>query len=134
MRDVRPLPRSAIPGISRPTACSLCVNARQALVILWDNAPWHGAAWVHRMGTRDKRWAKRHGQLRVLLLALPRKAPWLLPREAVLRQTRRGVGPRPHASRRLPYVGQSSAAWSAATPGWTSSAVLIGQTHSFQRE
>jgi hypothetical protein len=70
----------------------------RALVILWDNAPWHVAAWVHRLVTRYNRWAKRRGHLRVLLVALPRRAPWLMPLEAVFRQTKRAVGPRPHVS------------------------------------
>jgi transposase len=68
----------------------------RALVILWDNAPWHGAAGVRRLVSRYNRWAKRHGRLRVLLFALPRKAPWLMPLEAVFRQTKRAVGPRTH--------------------------------------
>ena len=70
----------------------------RALVILWDNAPWHVAAWVHRLVTRYNRWAKRRGHLRVLLFALPRRAPWLMPLEAVFRQTKRAVGPLHHAS------------------------------------
>jgi DDE superfamily endonuclease len=68
----------------------------RALVILWDNAPWHVAAWVHRLVARYNRWAKRHGRLRVLLFALPRRAPWLMPLEAVCRQTKRAVGPCTH--------------------------------------
>ena len=105
----------------------------RALVILWDNAPWHVAAWLHRLLTRYNRWAKRHGRLRVLLFALPRKAPWLMPLEAVFRQTKRAVGPQPHASlaalrgavdrrleRRNAWVDQQRR--------------THGQTHSFERE
>lgn len=69
-----------------------------ALVILWDNAPWHVAQRVHRRLDRYNRWAKRHGRLRVLLFALPVRAPWLMPLEAVFRQTKRAVGPLDHDS------------------------------------
>ena len=63
------------------------------LVIFWDNAPWHLAQQLHRRLARYNRYAKRHGRLRVLLCALPIKAPWLMPLEAVFGQTKRAVGP-----------------------------------------
>jgi transposase len=63
------------------------------LVLFWDNAPWHLAQRLHRLVARYNRHAKRHGRLRVLLFALPIKAPWLMPLEAVFGQTKRAVGP-----------------------------------------
>ena len=63
------------------------------LVLFWDNAPWHLAQRLRAMLARYNRHAKRHGRLRVLLVALPIKAPWLMPLEAVFGQTKRAVGP-----------------------------------------
>jgi hypothetical protein len=51
------------------------------LVLFWDNAPWHLAQWLRRLVARYNRHAKRHGRLRILLFALPIKAPWLMPLE-----------------------------------------------------
>lgn len=63
------------------------------LVLFWDNAPWHLARRLCRVLARYNRHAKRHGRLRLLLFALPIKAPWLMPLEAVFGQTKRAVGP-----------------------------------------
>jgi len=63
------------------------------LVIFWDNAPWHLAQRLQQLLARYNRHAKRQGRLRVLLFALPIKAPWLMPLEAVFGQTKRAVGP-----------------------------------------
>jgi hypothetical protein len=63
------------------------------LVVFWDHAPWHVAHWLQRRVARYNRWAKRHGRLRLWLFLLPKKAPWLMPLEAVFGQTKRAVGP-----------------------------------------
>jgi len=63
------------------------------LVLVWDNAPWHLAQRLQRLLARYNRHAKRHGRVRVKLFALPIKAPWLMPLEAVFGQTKRAVGP-----------------------------------------
>lgn len=63
------------------------------LVIFWDTAPWHLAQRLHQLLARCNRHAKRYGRLRVLLFALPIKAPWLMPLEAVFGQTKRAIGP-----------------------------------------
>ena len=63
------------------------------LVVFWDHAPWHVADRLRRLVARYNRSAKRHGRLRVLLFRLPKKAPWLMPLEAVFGQTKRAVGP-----------------------------------------
>lgn len=73
-------------------------HGHRFLVIVWDNAPWHLARRLHRLLARYNRHAKRHGRMRVLLFALPIKAPWLMPLEAVFGQTKRAVGPRERKS------------------------------------
>lgn len=75
------------------------------LVLFWDNAPWHLAQRLDQLLARYNRHAKRRGRLRVLLFALPIKAPWLMPLEAVFGQTKRAVGP--HDRESLPALQQA---------------------------
>ncbi len=58
---------------------------KRALVVLWDNASWHTAkalrAWYYRYNQQ----AKRHGTIRLLLVPLPSRSPWLNPLRTDLR-------------------------------------------------
>lgn len=55
---------------------------KQALLLVWDNAPWHGSRTVRRWMQAHNRQVKQTGEgVRVLVCALPSKSPWLNPIE-----------------------------------------------------
>ena len=55
---------------------------KEALLLVWDNAPWHVSravrAWIHAHNRRVK-WSKRG--VRIINCYLPIKSPWLNPIE-----------------------------------------------------
>lgn len=61
------------------------------LVVLWDNASWHTAQalrhWYHLYNQQ----AKREGRIRLLLVQLPSRSPWLNAIEAVFGQAKRHI-------------------------------------------
>jgi transposase len=71
---------------------------KRVLVVIWDNASWHTAKALRRWYYRYNQTAKRTGQVRLLLVALPSRSPWLNPIEPVFGQAKRHiVGRRPVA-------------------------------------
>ncbi len=71
----------------------------KALVIAWDKAPWHTSKKMRRYVRRWNRYAKRTGQVRILLHYFPTQAPWLNPSEAVIGMILRyGLKNHPHAT------------------------------------
>lgn len=66
-------------------------EGKRVLVVLWDNASWHTAkalrAWYYAYNQR----AKREGKIRLLLVPLPSRSPWLNPLEPVFGQAKRHV-------------------------------------------
>lgn len=66
-------------------------EGKRVLVVLWDNASWHTAQalrhWYHRYNQK----AKREGLIRLLLVALPSRSPWLNAIEAVFGQAKRHI-------------------------------------------
>ena len=56
---------------------------KRALLLVWDNASWHGSRQVRGWVRRHNREVKRTGRgVRIVTCALPIKAPWLNPIEA----------------------------------------------------
>jgi hypothetical protein len=68
------------------------------LVVLWDHGPWHTARGLRAKLDAHNADAKRTGGVRVRLVFLPVRSPWLMPLEGVFGQTKRAVGPRQRAS------------------------------------
>jgi transposase len=66
-------------------------EGQRVLVVLWDNAAWHTAQalrhWYHRYNQQ----AKREGLIRLLLVALPSRSPWLNAIEGVFGQAKRHI-------------------------------------------
>jgi hypothetical protein len=66
---------------------SWCVDklgqqGKRALLLVWDNASWHGSQEVRRWIKAHNRAVKRRGQgVRIVVCALPSKSPWLNPIE-----------------------------------------------------
>lgn len=64
---------------------------KRVLVVLWDNASWHTAKalrhWYHRYNQQ----AKREGGIRLWLVPLPSRSPWLNAIEAVFGQAKRHI-------------------------------------------
>src|SRR5262249_33951246 len=55
----------------------LAQEGKQALLLVWDNAPWHGSRRV-RAWIQAHNWqAKQHGGVRIVVCYLPSKSPWL---------------------------------------------------------
>ena len=54
---------------------------RKIVLLIWDNASWHVARKVKRWIRRYNLGAKRTGQPRLLVWALPKRSPWLNPIE-----------------------------------------------------
>jgi hypothetical protein len=56
-------------------------EGKKVLVILWDHASWHVSqrvrAWIHAHNQQ----AKRKGDVRLLVIRLPKQSPWLNPME-----------------------------------------------------
>ncbi len=66
-------------------------EGKRVLVVLWDNASWHTAQalrhWYHRYNQQ----AKREGCIRLWLVPLPSRSPWLNAIEAVFGQAKRHI-------------------------------------------
>lgn len=66
-------------------------EGKRVLVVLWDNASWHTAQalrhWYHHYNQK----AKYEGLIRLLLVALPSRSPWLNAIEAVFGQAKRHI-------------------------------------------
>ena len=75
---------------------------KRALIVLWDNASWHTADALRRWSTRYNQTAKREGRIRLLLVRLPSRSPWLNAIEPVFGQAKRRIVGR----RRVPQPGK----------------------------
>jgi len=64
---------------------------KRVLVIIWDNASWHKAKALRRWYHRHNQRAKREGLIRLLIVGLPNRSPWLNPIEPVFGQAKRHV-------------------------------------------
>jgi transposase len=79
------------------TIAAYAARGVRSLVVFWDNAPWHHATLVRDRIDEHNATARATGGLRVRLVFLPSKSPWLMPLEPVFGQTKRAVGPRERA-------------------------------------
>jgi transposase len=60
----------------------LAQAGKRALLLVWDNASWHGSQEVRRWIKAHNRQVKQSGQgVRLIVCALPSKSPWLNPIE-----------------------------------------------------
>ena len=64
---------------------------KRVLVVIWDNASWHTAKALRRWYYGYNQQAKRAGHIRLLLVPLPSRSPWLNPLEPVFGQAKRHV-------------------------------------------
>lgn len=62
---------------------------QRVLVVIWDNASWHTAKALRRWYYRYNQVAKRDGRVRLLLVPLPSRSPWLNPLEPIFGQAKR---------------------------------------------
>lgn len=63
----------------------------RVLVVIWDNASWHKGKALRRWYYQYNQQAKRDGKIRLLLVPLPSRSPWLNPIEPVFGQAKRRV-------------------------------------------
>lgn len=75
---------------------------KRALIVLWDNASWHTAKALRRWYTRYNQRAKQEGRIRLLLVRLPSRSPWLNAIEPIFGQAKRRIVGR----RRVPQPGK----------------------------
>ncbi len=66
-------------------------TGQRALIVIWDNASWHTAKALRRWYTRYNLKAKRQGKIRMLIVRLPSRSPWLNPIEPVFGQAKRRI-------------------------------------------
>jgi transposase len=59
----------------------LAAEGVQALLLIWDNAPWHVSREARAWSVAHNRRVKRDGGCRLLVCRLPSKSPWLNPIE-----------------------------------------------------
>lgn len=76
-----------VSGITIPFLEWCCAKAaaagKKALLVVWDNASWHGSKPVRAWIKAHNRRVKQAGAgVRLLICALPSKSPWLNPIEA----------------------------------------------------
>jgi transposase len=64
---------------------------KRVLVVIWDNASWHTAKALRRWYCRYNQTAKREGRVRLLLVGLPGRSPWLNPLEPIFGQAKRHI-------------------------------------------
>lgn len=64
---------------------------KRVLVVIWDNASWHTAKALRRWYYRYNQRAKHEGLIRLLIVCLPSRSPWLNPIEPVFGQAKRHV-------------------------------------------
>ena len=70
----------------------LAQRGKTALLLVWDNAPWHGSRAVRSWLREHNRKVKRTGRgVRILACPLPIKAPWLNPIEPKWVHSKRAV-------------------------------------------
>ncbi|RLC88458.1 MAG: IS630 family transposase [Chloroflexi bacterium] len=70
---------------------------KRVLIVIWDNASYHKAGRLRRWFRRYNRWAKREGRIRLLVIRLPKRSPWLNPIESIFMHTKAQVpGPLPY--------------------------------------
>jgi len=62
---------------------------KRLLVVIWDNASWHTGKELRRWYGAYNRAAKREGKIRLLLVQLPSRSPWLNPLEAIFSHAKR---------------------------------------------
>src|SRR4051812_48243349 len=55
---------------------------KKALLLVWDNATWHGSQIVKVWITAHNRKVRQGGGVRIVVCPLPTKSPWLNPIEA----------------------------------------------------
>ena len=55
----------------------LAADGKKALLLIWDNAPWHVSRRVRAWIREQNRQAKKRGGVRILPCFLPSKSPWL---------------------------------------------------------
>lgn len=78
--DGRPL--SALTEPFLDWCCArLAATGITTLVLVWDNAPWHGSGAVRRWLRDHNQQAHRAGGVRIIPCFLPVKSPWLNPIE-----------------------------------------------------
>jgi hypothetical protein len=84
LRFVADRPVSAVTGAFLTWGCAqLTTLGKTALVLVWDNASWHGSQAVRQWLREHNRQVKREGQgVRIVSCPLPSKSPWLNPLEA----------------------------------------------------
>jgi transposase len=89
--DGRPV--SAVTAIFLGWCCQETAKRGQpALLVVWDNAAWHGSKAVRAWVRAHNRQVKRTGQgARLVVCPLPIKSPWLNPIEAKWVHTKRRV-------------------------------------------
>lgn len=64
-------------------SAELAQAGKRAVLLVWDNAPWHTSARVRawlRAHNRAVKWGAKHG-VRLVVCRLPRRSPWLNPIE-----------------------------------------------------
>ena len=59
----------------------LAGEGKKVLALIWDNATWHKSQKVRIWIKQHNKRAKREGGVRILVLRLPIKSPWLNPIE-----------------------------------------------------
>ena len=53
------------------------LEGKKGVLVVWDNARWHGGQKVKRWLRRYNQQAKRAGKVRLLMWHLPKRSPWL---------------------------------------------------------
>ena len=56
---------------------ALAAEGKRALLLIWDNAPWHTSQRVRAWLREHNRAARRQGGVRIVACFLPTKSPWL---------------------------------------------------------
>jgi hypothetical protein len=70
----------------------LAAQGKKALLLVWDNASWHGSQAVRRWIKAHNRAVKQTGAgVRIVVCALPSKSPWLNPIEPKWRHGKQRV-------------------------------------------
>ena len=59
----------------------LAEAGKRALLLVWDNATWHGSQTVREWVKAHNRKARQEGGVRIVVCPLPTKSPWLNPIE-----------------------------------------------------
>jgi transposase len=81
LRFVEGRPVSAVTKQFLAWCCERLAAGTTTLVLVWDNAAWHGSAAVRTWLRAHNQRAHREGGVRIVPCALPSKSPWLNPIE-----------------------------------------------------